>query len=1133
MGSLLSRSRRPGQSTDQDDEEAASLTRELDMTKELEDLRRMRQNLPGEVIYVDDYDTFSLILVAKLFSYTSLLVCSIFLIQIVTYFLSIYEDGGIFTQERELKPNPFLGCPRGASMLVIVSQGLAILIISLVKEAFWQGLISFILDFQSYISNHETRVLLSKFLRIVEGCFGIMVIFIHIIRSDDVVYLMKDFTAMTFISDLDNIAFVIAEMKFLGISIERDCKKLKKRRNDSIRSRKVFCINTRFTILMVIIVTLLVIWGVTIVAPIMNYKFLCQKIYIQLKDDIIKDFSYHSGHYILQKRPFGLTSTVTYFEDANTATPMILRYCENQRAWVFTLPTPYEQKYECQQQFFKAISMKVLDEETFNVFEVPVGSWFYKDNDGQTIRSSLFRMCNDENNPNIKMPNSSRCDTIQFDDNKKPRTHGDAFLYRKFSSSFSALTNSTNHKVEVNGRPVYVNQTQDLFDIVFYLGRRWAITSSKFLYGYTDNERNSGTKQGLSEADSRDALSNYLETKFHGRWSNYSIDLFSQAVLANTPKDRLTPIELKWYPVFNKKSSNRTADQRTYVDKEFICSLCNKFNPCYYDNVCIESTSTCDCKNGTSGTLCENLPLSNGFCNLKFNNLEYDYDGGDCCEHTCKSSREHECGYDETGDFFLGFEVCKNKKPWLFDWSSWEVTYPLSFQREAIKNVGLSSSGQLVGVSFKDSNSVRIYDLVASNLIMRGSSIRYNTETLSETFGTGIQISTQRKMIRNKRSFLPVSVLIRSDHEIYNSEWDDYSILWKTNAIDLNTTKTDKIRSFQLHTDGNIFCVNYEKSKSLVYTRQSRDDTWTYRQNPTLLIGKSTTQDLSQISMCDNDKLVFANKRCFGLFSFDIITGFDHIHSACTQGEIQTIKVSIKCDAFAAVTDYRQISSDGLIEAFYIKENKFEKINTPLRGIKIHETVESIRYSSTSLEIITNDKPGERISLFLYGNERWTRFDQRQRMGWGISADGTKSVEIIKTRESVDSIGVSHSVAVYSRESICGKGEHYFFTFDVHDGPRNFFWEIVGYSYESTAIKETRVGKIYNTNGAAYSEKICVSNLRISCFAVIVNSTVLKDSSNHYGIGMAAGGTVKWKTQNNQTYHVYNIPVGNDGYCEK
>lgn len=74
----------------------------------------------------------------------------------------------------------------------------------------------------------------------------------------------------------------------------------------------------------------------------------------------------------------------------------------------------------------------------------------------------------------------------------------------------------------------------------------------------------------------------------------------------------------------------------------------------------------CDCIKGSSGTLCQIPPTGNAFCDEYFNTLNFNWDGGDCCEDTCIDSAEYRCGFGivtangTSGLTYVGYNNCQD-----------------------------------------------------------------------------------------------------------------------------------------------------------------------------------------------------------------------------------------------------------------------------------------------------------------------------------------------------------------------------------------------------------------------------------------------------------------------------------------
>ena len=226
---------------------------------------------------------------------------------------------------------------------------------------------------------------------------------------------------------------------------------------------------------------------------------------------------------------------------------------------------------------------------------------------------------------------------------------------RKWAETYDLLKNREGRQVETYGRPVYFSDHL-IPDVIFFNGRRWAIVSQADL---------NPTLVVLNSKDGGNSLADFFETEFHAFWSQYTAGFLSEEVSIDTPDGSNTPAEVSWYQAkLQAHTSVQSPDWNKPVESILICTKCsNDTNACLYDGVCIDGT--CECTQGSSGRLCQIPPTRNGFCNPFFNTLEYDFDGGDCCEETCLSTLEHSCGTGTLGESFgivtygfVGFPNC-------------------------------------------------------------------------------------------------------------------------------------------------------------------------------------------------------------------------------------------------------------------------------------------------------------------------------------------------------------------------------------------------------------------------------------------------------------------------------------------
>lgn len=101
-----------------------------------------------------------------------------------------------------------------------------------------------------------TRIFFPNLLQLLVGALNLLVSFIIIIQSDDVITLFADFAAMSVIAELDNIAFWFAEHGYFGDTIMADSEKVQKvKLEDKIIGIRLgrFCVfNLRMALLLVL-----------------------------------------------------------------------------------------------------------------------------------------------------------------------------------------------------------------------------------------------------------------------------------------------------------------------------------------------------------------------------------------------------------------------------------------------------------------------------------------------------------------------------------------------------------------------------------------------------------------------------------------------------------------------------------------------------------------------------------------------------------------------------------------------------------------------------------------------------------------------------------------------------------------
>ena len=148
----------------------------------------------------------------------------------------------------------------------------------------------------------------------------------------------------------------------------------------------------------------------------------------------------------------------------------------------------------------------------------------------------------------------------------------------------------------------------------------------------------------------------------------------------------------------------------------------NETNPCHYSNVCRED-NTCVCSTGSSGILCHQPPTGHGHCDEFFNFQKFNYDGDDCCIHTC-TGVDYNCGKDTTGNFFVGYEQCRIKND-----EGYRQSAPLKVPGDQIDTVHISSNGKFLVVILVQAETSQFYDLDGSRWYMRGATLRFEAKS--------------------------------------------------------------------------------------------------------------------------------------------------------------------------------------------------------------------------------------------------------------------------------------------------------------------------------------------------------------------------------------------------------------------
>lgn len=368
-----------------------------DMVEEVDDRCEEKALVAiGDSVYDDDddddditfeleEDIYGMIFLAPIFSASFLYAILVFGVQIAILVLVIVN--------RLSDPDPngnFFKIPPLFDYVLNSAQALAILISVFVSNDVVISLDVFLIKYDETIRHHFpgasfTKWILSNILRLVEGVFGVVVAFVFINQSTDVLGLFLDFSAVQFVSELDNVGYFIASKGYLMVkSVQRltvsmqgvEMSQNEKSDTDDEISRRVLKKRRLFQLL-IFYGKLVILMSLWLCVKILQrkgkfYDYECEKFQINLPskeyaffrkckngekcpkgwEERNSDLNYSnfSGLYQAKRSEDGtfklegrrpiyeqITMASSRYKDRESSPPGIFKYCESEEAWVFTI----------------------------------------------------------------------------------------------------------------------------------------------------------------------------------------------------------------------------------------------------------------------------------------------------------------------------------------------------------------------------------------------------------------------------------------------------------------------------------------------------------------------------------------------------------------------------------------------------------------------------------------------------------------------------------------------------------------------------------------------------------------------------------------------------------------------------
>mmetsp|Transcript_56858 Transcript_56858/g.169718 ORF Transcript_56858/g.169718 Transcript_56858/m.169718 type:complete len:854 (+) Transcript_56858:1622-4183(+) len=331
-----------------------------------------------------------------------------------------------------------------------------------------------------------------------------------------------------------------------------------------------------------------------------NSFVLCRSISVSFGDELVSTLPSLGGAYDLSNRNVAGRSVYV----ARRRGGAMFAYCDDEGAWTLTLLPPgsgrsFLDADPCSN--WKAMSAKT---ETYDITTLVTG-WSVRRALSVDVGVPLtfFQMsCVDCDRNKKRTPCSGAgrcvdhgciCDEDKFGlacNLREPclKLEMDSSVEFKWPAEYN-LFNDDRKDVKLYDRPVYISEEVDSsYFLIVFTGRRWVISRLE-----TDTN---------AIVSSKIELTRYLREEFHGYYSNYTVELISEAVQADTNMDIASPVDLSWF--LPKLFDNKRPDLQAPVKSSPRCAFCDHLDhPCYNKGACADGV--CSCPVGTFGTLCQ------------------------------------------------------------------------------------------------------------------------------------------------------------------------------------------------------------------------------------------------------------------------------------------------------------------------------------------------------------------------------------------------------------------------------------------------------------------------------------------------------------------------------------------------
>lgn len=481
-------------------------------------------------------------------------------------------------------------------------------------------------------------------LRFVTGIFALAITFMLIMRADTVRDLLLNFTAVEFISSVDDTVFVLSNWGYFGPNARRDAEVVANAKpsistsdksnitrdedpeaavegdsstaegsavsagaagtspsagSDHVETR--WCFSRRAFILVTVWLIMFALWAWLSTRQGQG-KYMAESIYVQFGDEFLPALGTFSGLYILDtsgRKIFGGRKKYNARKTGVFPPSAKFEYSRDEKAWTFSFGDPPK----LVAQSAKTHSFDILDTSSDKWFYhskvntarlLPLRQFSMRRHSGDCGKHGSFsnkeKICFCKNHWfGLNCQFGEACESVQLSNSAQPFVGT-----RNWSKEYEILRRKgTNEPVRVYDHPVLVGDKnrQGFRDVMFFTGRRWVLTHTGRFTRMVGNSSSSLLTDGIQH---------FFENEFHGHRSNYSVSFISAAVDVDSPDEDATPVGLQWFSSRGRVNKNATGIQRvdeTRRSSAVLICRCenNTASACQNDGTCL-GDGTCLCE---------------------------------------------------------------------------------------------------------------------------------------------------------------------------------------------------------------------------------------------------------------------------------------------------------------------------------------------------------------------------------------------------------------------------------------------------------------------------------------------------------------------------------------------------------